>query len=504
MNKEYGNKIKIRKYFLKAAVLLLLISFLITTDVISFQQFELFAKVTAKKKVVTKKKPAIKKPAKKSTKSKSKSKRGRTRYSTKFSINVATDSILSDGVKYKHIYFVKGKLKHSVHVLEADLTNPNVDVAVLKGKNLTFELEKLHDMIRKYDSTNHSITFGGVNGNFWRAYSNTPIGPTIVDGEVVEMKTHKKWSSGFFDEYSRLTIDNFFMDGIVYKKGVSKFNISNVNRRLDSLGVVMYNKFGGDTIPYITKRELDKALMAAFETAIESALQDTLFNDTTEIPFDTVALKYDLTIANRLSKIEHSLKKITLRYIDKPLVNKEWRCVVTSIDTGIVPMPDNGCIISFGMDFPLNKIPQSKDTLFVKFSTNVKQDIKFYNSVSGTPRLVRNGLARHEAYMEGSKGRRFIGKQLSRTAIGTDKSRSKVYLVAIETSSKSEGKIGANLKELASIMRQVGAYNAMNLDGGGSTIMVIGNKNIFYKSRPDISRRLSVGVAVIKKKVTEK
>jgi len=106
--------------------------------------------------------------------------------------------------------------------------------------------------------------------------------------------------------------------------------------------------------------------------------------------------------------------------------------------------------------------------------------------------------------MEGSKGRRFIGKQLSRTAIGTDKSRSKVYLVAIETSSKSEGKIGANLKELASIMRQVGAYNAMNLDGGGSTIMVIGNKNIFYKSRPDISRRLSVGVAVIKKKVTEK
>jgi len=61
LNKEYGNKIKIRKYFLKAAVLLLLISFFITTDVISFQQFELFAKVTAKKKVVTKKKPAIKK-----------------------------------------------------------------------------------------------------------------------------------------------------------------------------------------------------------------------------------------------------------------------------------------------------------------------------------------------------------------------------------------------------------------------------------------------------------
>ncbi|MCL5991902.1 MAG: phosphodiester glycosidase family protein, partial [Bacteroidetes bacterium] len=200
------------------------------------------------------------------------------------------------------------------------------------------------------------------------------------------------------------------------------------------------------------------------------------------------------------SKIEHTLKKITLKYLDKPLINKEWRCVVTSIDTGIVPMPDNGCIISFGMDVPLNKIPKLKDTLFVKFSTNVRQDIKFINSVSGTPRLVRNGLARHEAYEEGSRGRRFIGKQLSRTAIGTDKSRSKVYLVAVETSSKGDGKIGANLRELASILRQIGAYNAMNLDGGGSSIMVIGNKNIFYKSRPDISRRLSVGVSIVKKR----
>ncbi|TAL71047.1 MAG: phosphodiester glycosidase family protein [Bacteroidetes bacterium] len=479
---------------------LLILSLFISSDFILFNGNELFAKVSLKKKLISKKKLPIKKSLKISPKIKSKGKKGRTRYSTKFSINIATDSILSDGIKYKHIYFVKGKLKHSVHVLEADLMNPGVDVAVLKAKGLAFELEKLHDMIHEYDSINHTHIFGGVNGNFWRAFSNTPIGPTVIDGEVIEMKTHKKWSSCFFDEYSRMTIDNFFMDGILYKKGGQKFSIGNVNRRLDSLGVVMYNKFGGDTIPYITKRELDKALMTAFETAIESALQDTLFNDTTEVPFDTVSLRYDLTITNRLSKIEHSLKKIRLKYIDKPLINKEWRCVVTSIDTGIVAMPENGCIISFGMDAPANKIPKIKDTLFVKFSTNLKSDIRFYNSVAGTPRLVRNGLARHEAYEEGSRGRRFIGKQLSRTAIGTDKSRSKIYLVAVETTIRSEGKIGATLKEMSGIMRQIGAYNAMNLDGGGSTIMVIGNKNIFYKSRPEISRRLSVGIAIVKKR----
>jgi exopolysaccharide biosynthesis protein len=39
----------------------------------------------------------------------------------------------------------------------------------------------------------------------------------------------------------------------------------------------------------------------------------------------------------------------------------------------------------------------------------------------------------------------------------------------------------------------------MNLDGGGSTIMVLGGKNVLNKNRPESSRRLSVGVAIVLK-----
>jgi exopolysaccharide biosynthesis protein len=47
---------------------------------------------------------------------------------------------------------------------------------------------------------------------------------------------------------------------------------------------------------------------------------------------------------------------------------------------------------------------------------------------------------------------------------------------------------------MADIMEYIGCYTAQNLDGGGSTNMVIGSDNI---TNPTVSRRLSVGLAVL-------
>jgi exopolysaccharide biosynthesis protein len=45
-------------------------------------------------------------------------------------------------------------------------------------------------------------------------------------------------------------------------------------------------------------------------------------------------------------------------------------------------------------------------------------------------------------------------------------------------------------------MKYIGCYDAMNLDGGGSTIMVIDGKNVINKENPYSSRRISVGVGI--------
>ncbi|MFW6276437.1 MAG: phosphodiester glycosidase family protein [Bacteroidota bacterium] len=127
-------------------------------------------------------------------------------------------------------------------------------------------------------------------------------------------------------------------------------------------------------------------------------------------------------------------------------------------------------------------------------------DIVFKNAVSGTSRLVRDGKADHEAYIEGSRGRRFIMHRLPRTAIGTDKLATKIIIAVVEKGSRSEGVTGASLSELAQIMKKLGCHNAMNLDGGGTSMMFVNGDITTSKSPNNSLRKISVGLSIIKKR----
>ncbi len=61
-----------------------------------------------------------------------------------------------------------------------------------------------------------------------------------------------------------------------------------------------------------------------------------------------------------------------------------------------------------------------------------------------------------------------------RTAFGIDKDKKTVYLVVVDGRSGSSG--GMSMSELAQFMKSIGAYNAVNLDGGGSSSLVIKDK----------------------------
>ncbi len=197
---------------------------------------------------------------------------------------------------------------------------------------------------------------------------------------------------------------------------------------------------------------------------------------------------------------EYSMPKLCLKYLTPPAVNKRIPCVVTSFNTGAMPTSHKGCIISLGRNFDLHNVPKVGDTLYLEYTTNVMENRIFMNSVSGTPRIVRNGKAGSEAVQEGSTGRRFIQSQLPRTAIGVNRSNTKLYLAAISPTLSSKQSVGAALRDLSMIMKIIGCHNAMNLDGGGSTLMTINNQNILYPNNPDSGRRISVGLGISVKK----
>ncbi len=429
---------------------------------------------------------------KRTTKKKSSSKKSSKKSSTP-SLTVIKDSLLEEGINYRNIYLKAGKSIHSVHIIEVDIFENNA-VDVLKANNYIHDLKQLSEIID--DNNEDSNYYAGINGSFWRAYSNKPIGSTIIDGEVVELNQYKSWSSVFFDSVGKPYFDNFDLDCTIELKK-QRIEVDRFNQRRDSNSIVIYNRFAGNQIPFISQSQIDKAVNSYLELYNDSQI----FNDSSETQFDLETYIAENLEIEKTNSIEFPLKKICCEYLEKPVINKDIKCAVKLIDTGVVLLPENGFIISVGKEHFLNSLIISlKDTLVLKIKSSKLQEKNFCNGLSATPRLVRNGKAVNEARKEGSRGRRFINRALPRSAIGANKANNKIYLVSVEGNNRAKKIVGASLSQLSKIMTKIGCYNAMNLDGGGSTTMVVNGLNIINGYNPYKSRRISVGLAVKKLK----
>jgi hypothetical protein len=109
-----------------------------------------------------------------------------------------------------------------------------------------------------------------------------------------------------------------------------------------------------------------------------------------------------------------------------------------------------------------------------------------FDVVGGGPILVQDGRIVLEPCSSVFCGRN------PRTAIGWT-SNGRVLLVVID-GRQPRWSVGASLGELARIMRDLGAVQAMNLDGGGSSTMVVEGEVV---NRPSDGRQRNVTTAVL-------
>ena len=93
-----------------------------------------------------------------------------------------------------------------------------------------------------------------------------------------------------------------------------------------------------------------------------------------------------------------------------------------------------------------------------------------HNAISGIFYLIRNGELQHSQNQQANE------KQEPRTTIGVDKSGKKMIFVLIDGRQPNYS-VGATLFETEKILQKYGAWNALNLDGGGSTALVIQDEN---------------------------
>ena len=114
---------------------------------------------------------------------------------------------------------------------------------------------------------------------------------------------------------------------------------------------------------------------------------------------------------------------------------------------------------------------------------------KYSSALGGGPRLVTNGEA--EVKIEGFRSDVTNGLG-PRTAIGVDKYGR--YLIVVADGRQGFYSTGLTLTELAFTMQKLGAVNALNLDGGGSTAIALRGKLI---NRPSDGSERSVSNAIL-------
>lgn len=140
---------------------------------------------------------------------------------------------------------------------------------------------------------------------------------------------------------------------------------------------------------------------------------------------------------------------------------------ITSISTQKLPIPQNGYVI-VGPKEKLKTVFQArKATLEIKTIPNWDN---VNHIISGGPYLVKNG----EIFIDMTEQKLgAIGGKNPRTAIGYTAEGNFVMAVI---DGREGASVGMTLRELAGFLKSVGCVNAMNLDGGGSTVMYVNGK----------------------------
>ena len=132
--------------------------------------------------------------------------------------------------------------------------------------------------------------------------------------------------------------------------------------------------------------------------------------------------------------------------------------------TNRVQIPKEGFVI-IGPQKKLETIAKAK-----KFKLDIKINPEWNDVnhiISGGPYLVKGG----EIYVDMTAQKlSSIGGRNPRTAIGYTKNN---HLIMLTADGREGSSIGLTLMELAQLMKELGCVNAMNLDGGGSTVMYV-------------------------------
>ena len=164
---------------------------------------------------------------------------------------------------------------------------------------------------------------------------------------------------------------------------------------------------------------------------------------------------------------------------------------ITKASANAIEIPENGYVISGPKSILYNLLDKKDVDLSIK--TNPDWDgVK--HIISGGPYLVKNG----EVFVDMTAQKlQAIGGRNPRSAIGYTKDNNFIF-VAVD--GREGSFIGMTLMELANFMQSIGCVGAINLDGGGSTVMYVNGRVV---NKPQQTGGIPLSNAIILSKTNQ-
>lgn len=175
------------------------------------------------------------------------------------------------------------------------------------------------------------------------------------------------------------------------------------------------------------------------------------------------------------TRTTHKGTEVVLQSADLPVRSgKTIECTVAEVrvDAANTPIPDGGMVLSAGgpAAWFLKENLKPGDTLSVRFEIRSASGCDWNlveQAVGGGPWLLKNGSEFIDFADEGF-GAAFSALRHPRTALGIT-SEGRLLIVTVDGRQTISG--GVSLPELSRLMKRLGAVDAINLDGGGSTTL---------------------------------
>jgi len=343
------------------------------------------------------------------------------------------------GVVHRFINDHRGPWK--IHILEIDLTQADLEIGSGRALDKLFGRERTSSIAQRLNDTTRTVV-AALNSDFFSLKTGEIENNNVIESEFVK---GTRMTGSAFDTFDNIhsqfavsqkrkpLIDRFeFIGSVLWKNGTltDLFGVNDIPR---SNTVVLFNHYYGLSTP-----------------------TDTLKMAIHELPLSELIYRTDTLYA----------------------------IVSGTAGSGGTPLAKGTLVLSGYNTQDGGPFSTAKRGDTVKICLGLRPNRGPVKTlVGGWPRIVLNGrsIASTADALEGTFPR-FSSNRHPRSGVGFSIDSTRVFFIVVD--GRTQSSVGMSLVEFADLMVTSGIYQGMNLDGGGSTTLVVDGNIVNSPSDP--------------------